>query len=137
MSLFGSKFIFSTDRPQRFSWRPVVNSPIFFCFRFADIKTDVFNFTYLNSTRLQLLISTNRQDYPLCVFCWFNLRCDYNRNARKNFNVSYNILSTIFWTCDVTLCIAVIQHIPISRGSCVLLAILNCPSTIFDLRQRD
>ena len=85
----------SQHQPQRFSWRPVVSSLIFFCFRFPDNKTDVFNFVYLNSTRLQLLISKNRQDCPLCVFC------DYNRNARpnarKNLNASYyNILSTIF-----------------------------------------
>ena len=42
----------------------------------SENETDVFNFIYLNSTRLQLLISTNRHDYPLC----FNLKCDYNRN---------------------------------------------------------
>ena len=53
---------------QRFSCRTMVNFPLLFWFRFPVNETGVFNFIYLNGTGVQMLISTKRQDCPLCVF---------------------------------------------------------------------
>ena len=86
MFLFGSKFIFSTSTTKIFMATGGQLSYFLLC-SISENETDVFNFIYLNSTRITVTTTHG-------VFCcWINLRCDYNRNpwlkARKYFKATF------------------------------------------------